>query len=147
MVEEESNKSSMNFQDARLGLETRSFDCKNRIMNRDLFQALGGNQHPGIEINLLEAVAQGPCPVSKKGVIYSQVAITVNGVTQKEDVRIRFEQKEGAVVYRFEGSKKLQMSDFGIDPPSPVMGLVRVQDAITIEFDLVVQASYISSVE
>ncbi|MDX1545740.1 MAG: YceI family protein, partial [Rhodothermales bacterium] len=42
--------------------------------------------------------------------------------------------------YRASGHLPLVMSDFGIDPPTAVLGLVRAHDRITVRFDLVAAA-------
>lgn len=132
------------FQEALLHLENSAFDCNNKLMNRDLYKALGGENHPGIDIKLIEAQTVGPCPVSRKGFIHTKVAITINGVTRMEEIKINFFQEEEAAAYHFQGSKGLLMSDFNIDAPSPMMGIIRVSDEITIEFNLIVKASLLT---
>jgi hypothetical protein len=40
--------------------------------------------------------------------------------------------------YRFKSSKTLSMDDFQLDPPSPMLGLVKVHDHFEIELDLII---------
>jgi hypothetical protein len=144
MVDDYRQGQQLHFQEALLHLENSSFDCNNRLMNRDLYKALGGDENPGIDIKLIEALTIGPCPVSRKGFIQTKVSITINGVTRMEEIRINFLQEDELPEYHFQGSKKLRMSDFNIDAPSPMMGIIRVSDAITIDFNLIVKASLIT---
>ena len=133
------------FQEALLHLENSAFDCNNKLMNRDLYKALGGDDKPGIDIKLIEAQTIGPCPVSRKGFIHARVSITINGVSRTEEIVINFLLEDDTSAYHLRGSKALRMSDFDIDIPSPMMGLVRVSDEITIDFNLIVQASLLTN--
>lgn len=38
--------------------------------------------------------------------------------------------------FRVRGSHEINMSDFGLTPPSPMMGLIKVNDTLTVNFDV-----------
>jgi polyisoprenoid-binding protein YceI len=104
-------------------------------MNRDMYEALKASSHPeiGFLLDGVEVVDSNP-----DGDEYNlratgrlslageerQVTLSVRG-TNLPDGRLR---ATGAV--------DLLMSDFGITPPTALLGLVRARDQITVAFDL-----------
>jgi len=112
-----------------------SFDCGKARMNRDMYEALKASSHPeiGFLLDGVEVVDSNP-----DGEEYNlratgrlslageerQVTLSVRG-TNLPDGRLR---ATGAV--------DLLMSDFGITPPSALLGLVRARDQITVAFEL-----------
>jgi hypothetical protein len=136
-------KDAILFSDASLGVAVKSFDCQHRVMNRDFQRALGVEKHPNIEIKLLETQMVYQNPAGTGGILEATVAIALNGVEKKTEVTLDFRQTEG-FNFLFEGAKVLKMSDFKVDPPSPAMGLIRVRDEITIQFNLLVEAGLIT---
>ncbi|MBW6498471.1 MAG: YceI family protein [Bacteroidales bacterium] len=131
------------FNDAILGLEVSSFDCGNRLMNKDLHQALGGSKSPFIKINLLEARPVSSIQRPNSGKIRVEIAISINGTTKNTDLVVDYRSND-SFTYTISGTKALKMSDFGIDPPSPAMGLVRVRDQVVIHFDLLIETNLIT---
>ncbi len=133
----------INFTDARILVKVNSFDCKNPLISRDMYKALGGDQNPYIEIKLLDAKPGDEYLYSTTGNFNANVVITINGKSRTTVLNIDWSRKEG-FEYHFEGSADLTMSDFGIVPPSPVMGMIRLDDNITVNFNYIVQTSIIS---
>lgn len=131
------------FSDALLGLEVTSFDCGNRMMNKDLHQALGGSNSPFIKINLLEARPVSSAQRPNSGKIRVEIAININGTTKNTDLVVDYRSND-SFTYTISGTKELKMSDFGIDPPSPALGLVRVRDQVVIHFDLLIETNLIT---
>jgi hypothetical protein len=131
------------FSDATLGLQVASFDCGHRVMNKDFHQALGGEKSPHIEIKLLEARPMASIQRQNSGKIRVEIAININGKTKNTDIIIEYKTTDH-FSYTISGTKELLMSDFGIDPPSPALGLVRVRDKVTIHFDLLIETSLIT---
>lgn len=128
------------FSQAALELEVASFDCGHRVMNKDFHQALGGKSSPHIEIRLKEVRPLSSSGRQDKGRIRAEVAIVINGKVRNTDIIVDYHTLD-YFSYVLSGSKELRMSDFGIEPPSPAMGLVKVNDKVTIHFDLVVETS------
>jgi polyisoprenoid-binding protein YceI len=44
---------------------------------------------------------------------------------------------DGNGTVRMKGSKQFKMSDFGVKPPSLMLGTMKVGDMVTVSFDLV----------
>jgi polyisoprenoid-binding protein YceI len=40
--------------------------------------------------------------------------------------------------YKIEGNKEVLMTDFGVKPPTAIMGLLKARDRLTFYFDIIV---------
>ncbi len=136
----------VNFSDAQLLIDISSFNCQNSRMKRDMYEALGGEENSRIEIKLIEAMLTNGNLSSDGGNFRTNAAITINGHTDTLELIIDWQRYE-AMEYRFEGSADLNMSDFGITPPSPFLGLVKVNDEITVRFNYIVHPVAISRLD
>ena len=130
---------------ATLDLLVGSFDCGRKLMNRDFYQTLGRDQSPYIQIVLLET-RPAEAPANGGADIAAEVQITINGVEKTTGVLVTVTQSQD-LRFLIEGSKKLLMSDFDIEPPSPAMGIIRVSDEINIQFHMIIEANLISQNE
>lgn len=108
-------------------------ECKNGTMNRKMRDALQADAHPSVRFVLLEATStadeDGTFTLAATGELTvagttQPIAMTVEGTVQDDDT------------VRFTGSYPMQMSDFGVDPPSAMLGTLKTGDAITVYFDV-----------
>ncbi len=143
LAETSETDNTIEFSDAVLKLQVESFDCLNRRMNRDLQDAMGAPAHPEILIRLLEATPVENQAAAENNQLLVKMAISLNGVVKNTQVVIDYNQIE-PYLFSFVGSKELNMTDFNIDPPSPALGLIKVRDKITIQFNLLVEAGLLT---
>lgn len=124
---------------AHLAVPVRSFDCGQRRMNKDMYEALQADEHPAITyeleqvtlISLRDEDAADGVKVAVRG------TLTIAGETRS--VRFIVEGREVTQgLYRIQGTTTLRMTDFGVKPPTALLGLVRAHDVIDVHFDLVV---------
>ncbi len=134
---------SVFFFNASLDLPVEAFDCKNRFMNRDFRDALGGGESPLIQIRVLETRFPEGKRLIQDQVLIASVEILINGASKRTDVDVKIGHSDKLKFY-IKGSKTLNMSDFNIKPPSPAMGLVKVDDTMDIRFSLTIEASMLS---
>ncbi|MCB0626848.1 MAG: hypothetical protein KDC43_23765 [Saprospiraceae bacterium] len=129
------------FRNTKLKLQSKKLDCGQKAMNKDMYSTLKADEFPYITIELLQAkqptgLRLGECddwvPMDV------QMAITIAGVRQVQWINVKGLQK-GRQDFSFQGSKELLMSSFGLTPPRPLLGLIKVDDAITIHLDLAVK--------
>ena len=119
--------------EVRLIVPVRSFDCGKRRMNQDMFQAMQGAQHPAIEFELVQVTNLGATATGQR--------LRVEGILRLAGVRrpisfVAEGHQTSAGRMHVRGELPLLMSDFGIDPPSALMGLVQAHDRIEIRFNL-----------
>lgn len=122
------------FESVEIAIRVEDIDSDSRRMNNNMHGYLKKDDYPLITYRLLEtkelALLDNP-----------GVKLTVRGViaaagTDKEivhDVDVRINDTGGLVV---SGSQDLKMTDFGIDPPTAVLGSIRSRDEMTIEFEI-----------
>ena len=107
-------------------------------MNNVIFQAMKANDHPMIKYLLKEIKpanegrkAGDPIAFNTKG------DLTVAGVTKSVDMPITMESVNDGKEMKVNGSIKLKMTDYNIDPPAPkvALGLIKTGDDVTIDFE------------
>ncbi|MCB9293676.1 MAG: YceI family protein [Lewinellaceae bacterium] len=128
------------FDDARLNIRTTDLDCGNRNMNKDLHETLKAGQYPSISIAIREAgLKSGTLLADSHGwtSITAKASITVAGVERSAWLQVKAQQT-GPETYRFLSQYTIKMTDFNIEPPTAMLGLIKVNDQIEINFDLTV---------
>jgi polyisoprenoid-binding protein YceI len=113
-----------------------SFDCGVARMNRDFRRALLAEAHPEIRFTLdraevLAAEAHPGAWVPVRAAGRLRLAGTERAVVIEAEGR-----RLGQGRVRLRGRHPMRMTDFGVDPPSGMLGLVRAQDRIVVRFDL-----------
>lgn len=133
------------FAGARLDLTTRTLDCGNRGMNRDMYKTLQAETHPEISIQL-RAVRQlegySPILCDEWVPLLASAYLTIAGERRIVHLDVQGRQEPGGH-YRFLSELSINMTDFGIDPPTAMLGLVQVDNEIIIHLDLYVAAKEI----
>jgi hypothetical protein len=126
----------IHFQQTKLMLHARLCDCGHRIMNKDMRQALQVDQHPFISIELEsfhtnEAMDNGPLTGT------ARTRITLAGTSRRISLPVRIRPTESGQ-WLFQASAPMRMSDFNVEPPVAMLGMVKAKDEIIIEIDLLV---------
>lgn len=115
--------------EAELVLIVDSFDCGKRGINRDFRNTLKSDIYPTINVELIEVIRKDDIPT------VAIVNISMVGVTREYGVELgeAYVDNDETLV---PGSQNIKMSDFGLDPPSALLGLIKVRDELTIQFSL-----------
>lgn len=124
------------FRNTSLCIPVKSLSCDNAAMDYDMYKALKANSCPYITLNLREAdIPSGMYGNSAGGeaLICADVSIAGRVVTQYIQLHMR---RITADEFRFSGSHGMLLSDFDIDPPAALFGMIRVKDPVEIVFDL-----------
>ncbi len=126
------------FDESTLSIRTKALDCGNRGMNRDLYSALEADKYPAITLSLQEAALPTGAQLASGGGwahINAHAKLTIAGVTRNIKLPVRASQT-GPHSYRFISKRSIKLTDFNIEPPTAMLGLVKVDDEIEINFDL-----------
>ncbi|MBU3741708.1 MAG: YceI family protein [Candidatus Kapabacteria bacterium] len=127
------------FTGTTLALKTAQLDCDNSKINKDLCTALKAEEFPTINIALHQATIVGrPVNETDWTDIQASASLTITDQTRKVTLSVKG-RKLSDGRYRFVSVKELKMSDFGIEPPTALFGLIKVRDRIKINFDLIVK--------
>lgn len=121
--------------DLSVVVPVRSLDCGNRQMNKDLFTALKGAAHPRITFSLSGLTTSGGSSASwQRARAAGQLQVAGISRPAQLDLQVR-RLPDGRLQLR--GSAALLMSDFGIEPPTAMLGLIKARNAFTVHVDLV----------
>lgn len=107
--------------------------AKGSIMDNKTYDALKANSHPNIQYKLEKVSSLN----SKNGGIELNASgyLTIAGSTKRIDLYVQgWLTADGSIT--FKGSKKLKMSDFGISPPTALMGTLTTGDEVEIVFQV-----------
>ena len=123
--------SQIKFSKAILTLNNKGFDCGSRGINRDFHDLLKSSDHPKIllELNKIDLTED-----NTKGI--ASIKITIAGKTNNYKVPVSI---KNGIISEFKGILKLDIKDFGLEPPKKLFGMIVVKDDIEINFDLFIK--------
>lgn len=114
----------LRFKNLKLNLSTKGFDCGNKRMNEDFQDLLLCDKYPEIEITIDRIE-----PISKEfSKAYIQVKLA--GKTNNYDLPVQVNEDH------YIGKFKMNIRDFGLEPPKKALGLIEVDEQIEIRFNL-----------
>lgn len=112
---------------ANLVVQVTSIKSGKSGMDDNTYKALKAKDHPEITYHLKSFGVQGNT-VALTG------SLTIAGVTKTVKFQATYKMENGQL--NFSGSHTFKMTDFGIDPPTAVMGTIKTGDEITVNFNL-----------
>jgi len=114
---------------ASLTVPVASLDCRNGTMNDHMQKALKAKTNPQISwrmtsyrVDGANVVMNGKLSIAGKE---NPIELTATGSAESN----------GTI--RVKGSKEFKMTEFGVKPPSLMMGTMKVKDAVKVSFDFV----------
>lgn len=123
------------FKKGYVGLEASSFDCGMQVMTNDFGKTIKANKYPVVSIEFVsfERVPKYEGSTEKfKG----KLKISLGGVTKPFEMNCTIETEESGYIH-LKGGRSFTFSDFNLEPPSKMMGLVKVADDLIVNFHLV----------
>ena len=115
------------------GLET-----DNNTMNKKMRDALKADTYSTITYQLVSATVTG-APEGNSVQILATGELTLAGVSKTIEVKLDGQDLGGGKL-RLIGSYALQMTEYGMKPPSAMLGTIKTGDMVTIHFDLIANA-------
>jgi hypothetical protein len=119
----------------RMRIPVRSFNCGNRQITKDFWQTLQSEKYPELEICFRSFRRNN---ITDKTYVDGVVDITLAGVTKRYLIRYfaRIPNKETILLT---GLQTVNFSDFKLEPPQKMMGLIQVQESLEVEFNLMLR--------
>ncbi|QLH33054.1 MAG: YceI family protein [Cyclobacteriaceae bacterium] len=96
-------------------------------MDKNAYNALKTDKNKDIKFQLTSAILNG-------NNIVAQGTLTIAGNSKPTELAVTGKPVAGAI--HFQGSKKIKMTEFNVEPPSFMFGSVKTGDEITITFDI-----------
>lgn len=120
-----------------ISMQVHSFDCESRMMTRDLRETLKADAYPQINITIVSLFI--PQNINAKGqLIEGEAEITIAGCTQKVGLNWRVIPESNNKI-RLLSSKDFSFTQFGIKPPSKMMGMIQVKDELLVDIDFTLE--------
>lgn len=121
----------------KVEIEVDSIDCGKRKMNSDLREALKADSFPEITFLFEEAeLLSEPQSIDDAFEVQVYGQLTVAGNTREISFTSEAYYQSRQRV-RATGQTTIKMTDFGVEPPTALMGLIRADDELTVNFDLI----------
>lgn len=118
-----------------LTIDIKRFDCHQKHITNDLRKTLKADEQPQLKIRLLDIGYYNGNANNIRG----WVSIELAGITKKTvvDYQVKHDQPD---LLLLNGSRQLKFSDFGLQPPQKLAGLIKVEEELTVKFQLVLRA-------
>lgn len=130
--------------DVEVDISVEGFECGKRRMNRDLYETLQSEAFPNISFEYIAADSLTYMDENDRYTMVVTGYLSVAG-TQKE---IRFPMdatlSEDGIV-QATGKTTLRMTEYNVEPPRALLGLVRVEDELTVHFELFASTSNVET--
>jgi len=115
-----------------LEIPVSKLDCANGTMNEHMYNALRVRRHPTIRFRMSDyevgAAKDDQVPLRIRG------ELTLAGATRPVDLRgSATPTPDGGL--RVRGRYLLRMTDWGVRPPTLMLGTLKVRDSVVIRFD------------
>lgn len=127
MTIDESDNESLTIQSLKFIAEAKSVKEGKRIMDNKTKEALKAKDFPQITFTMTEMGEVTAESVTVKG------TLTIAGVSNEVELTASYSTGN---LLAINGSYPLLMSDYGIDPPTAMMGSLKTGDEVTLEFEL-----------
>ncbi|WP_308991163.1 YceI family protein [Mariniflexile litorale] len=119
------------FNKTALVLENDCFDCGGRAINNDFQKILKSDKYPQItlflkEINQTENMRD----------VQASINIEIAGVTQDYKIPVKVKKSNDLFI---SGDLVIRLSDYNLETPKKLFGLISINDIIKIDFQLLIR--------
>jgi polyisoprenoid-binding protein YceI len=117
-------------------IPVRSLKSGKSAMNSIMWEAMKMKEHPNIEYKLLELTPKSGGAQGTSAQFDAKGSLKVAGVTRTNTFPVTIE-KVDATKAKVTGTTTVKMTDFGIKPPAPTVGLgfIKTGDDVKIAFE------------
>lgn len=127
------NSTLANFDNVIVSVNTKDLkSTEGNIMDRKAYDALKADKYPTIKFTSTKTVSFTVTGSTIKGDI--QGTLVLAGVSKTIDIPFTGSFSSTTIVVN--GSKKIKMSDYGIEPPTAAFGTIKCGDEITLNFKI-----------
>lgn len=124
----------------QLNLQITGFDCGNPMMESDMREALKASNYPKIKFTATSGKVVDRLRSGSTGKYYKikvSGKLKLAGTSRSTSVIFTARQMKGH--YQLTGTKTINMTDYGISPPSAMFGMIKAKETIHLHFDLAIE--------
>ena len=124
----------------KLSIEVKNFVSDNKMALRDFLKLIKSQSYPTLDaqLNYIETTPGIEKDKYAKGSAF--LNITITGVTKSYNIPVS-SSRNGEYI-SVDGTKKINIRDFGLEPPVEMLGLIKVSEWISIDFHLVCKLTF-----
>ena len=111
-----------------------ALDCRNGTMNDHMRKALKSSDNPVIRYRM---TSHEVIPRADGGLTVNMSGTLAMAGRQKEITMTADAVEDSSGGYRITGSESLRMTEFGVKPPTLMLGALKVHDEVVVRFDIV----------
>jgi len=119
------------FDNANIELNNREFDCGGKAINRDFHKLLKTKDQPSIKMRLIKVDF-----FENKDSIHANIEYEINNISKRYLVPIKYSKKLNQI--HISGQKKLNIKDFDLKPPKKLLGIIKVKENISVNFNFLI---------
>lgn len=120
-----------------VGLDASTFDCGMAIMTSDFRKTIKSEVYPTIVIDFI-SFERNPSYKEGEEKFIGILKISLAGVTKLFEVNCAIETKPNGLIH-LKGGRQFTFADFGLKPPTRMMGAIKVQEDLNVNFHLVLK--------
>ena len=138
IIHNENAGSELTFTLPEIKVLVPSLDCGQKGINRDMREMLRADEYPYIRIKILSAkMEQQQAWVKGETRTDIRIKTQITITDKKQVVEIPMKAiKTGEGHFSFRGNIRLRLTDFGIEPPTILLGLIEVKNEVSVAFEI-----------
>lgn len=125
------------FEKGLVTLDATAFSCGMQLMTNDFNKTIKSKEYPSINIEFL-SFERVPVYGCKEEQLKGSMKISLGGVTKTFPVTCTLEATSQGLVH-LKGGRDFTFSDFKLETPSRMLGMVKVHDTLTVTFHLILK--------
>jgi polyisoprenoid-binding protein YceI len=125
----------MRFTRSRMTVPVRSFDCGSKPISKDFWKTLKAETYPEMNIDF---ISLQNVYFKNNSHIDGVVDITLAGVTTRYTIKYFVIVKNNGTVL-LQGTHAVNFSDFQLEAPKKLNGLIKVKEALKVDFNLLLK--------
>ena len=125
----------LQFAHNRMAIAVDDFDCGARQISKDFRKTLKSDRYPQLYIRFRSLKTTA---MKNNTYVFGVADITLAGVTRCFTIRYKVELKDKNTVF-LRGAHRVNFADFNLTAPERLNGLVKVREALEVEFNLVLK--------
>ena len=111
-----------------------TLDCRNTTMNGHMRNALKADQAPEIRFRASSVRVNA---TGDAGTAEMEGTLTIAGQDRPTTINAQVAKENGQI--RVRGTKRINMTEWGVRPPSLMLGTMKVNPQVTVGFDVVLK--------
>ena len=128
------NTRRLRFRQCTIHIDVGEIDCRHRFITSDLRKTLKYPEYEHMKIHFVSL--DDPFPITASQRIRGIVDIEIAGRTKRIDLWFEVSHQASGRLLHLSGRKELMFSDFKLEPPSKMAGMIRINEELKVNVDL-----------